>query len=127
MLTPDTLLPICSNKMNIWVEPVSKIYTDNTGHFPIRDRRGNQYILTAYHCESNTILVEPLNNKKSKDRIAAYNSMIHRLTSQGYKFNFQILNNNVRDKHKPVTKEDYNITYQPLTPYTKFTTQIWKR
>ena len=104
MLMPDPLLPICSNKINIGVEPVSKIYIDNTGRFPIRACRGNQYIMTAYHCKSNTILVNPFKTKKNKDHISAYNSIIRCLTSQGYKVNLQILNNKYSAKHKPVNK-----------------------
>ena len=109
MLTPDTLLPICSKKKNIWVKPVSNVYTDITGHFPIRGFSDNKYILTAYHCEYDTFLDNPLNTKKNKDLIAAYNSIIQCLTFQGYKFNLQIINNKVSIKHKPITEEDYNI------------------
>jgi hypothetical protein len=39
-----------SNQVFIKVYPLSRLYTDNTGHFPIRARTGNQYIMIAFHC-----------------------------------------------------------------------------
>ena len=70
-LMSNTLPPICSNKMNILAKPISKIYTDDTGYFPIIDFIDNQYTLTAYHFSSDTILVAPFNTKKEYDSIAA--------------------------------------------------------
>ena len=35
------------------------IYTDQTGHFPTRARRGNQYIMVLAEIDSDSILVEP--------------------------------------------------------------------
>ena len=32
-----------------------KIYTDQTGRFPVMSSRGNKYIIVAYHFDSNTI------------------------------------------------------------------------
>ena len=76
-----------SNEVHLWVEPISKLYTDDTGRFPVRSRSGNQYIMTAYHCDSNTILVAPFKTKKDKDRIAAYNSVMTRLNARGHNVN----------------------------------------
>ena len=36
-----------TNELHIHVEHVSKLYTDDTGRFPVRSRRGNQYIMVA--------------------------------------------------------------------------------
>ena len=32
-----------------------KMYTDQTGRFPVTSSKGNKYILVAYHYESNAI------------------------------------------------------------------------
>ena len=42
------------------VDLTGKIYTDQTGRFPITSRKGNKYILVDYHYDSNTIHEEPL-------------------------------------------------------------------
>ena len=45
-----------SNELHIHVTPISKLYTDDTGRFPIHARSGNLYIIIAYHCDANLIL-----------------------------------------------------------------------
>jgi hypothetical protein len=45
-----------SNEVYIRVYPISKLYTDDTGQFPIKARSGNQYIMIAYHTNGNLIL-----------------------------------------------------------------------
>ena len=69
----ELLPPIEIKEFHIWDHPISKIYTDDCGRFPIRSRSGNEYIMIAYHCDSNTILQAPFVNRKEKHRIRAYN------------------------------------------------------
>ena len=40
---------VCSNEVYILVTPISKLYTDDTGRFPIHSCNGNQYLMIAYH------------------------------------------------------------------------------
>ena len=48
-----------------------KIYTDQTGRFPVTSSKGNKYILVAYHIESNTIHAEPRKTRSGLDITAA--------------------------------------------------------
>ena len=64
-----------TQEIHIWDQPISKLYTDDCGRFPIWSRGGNEYIIIAYHCDSNTILQAPFVNRKDKHRIRAYNSI----------------------------------------------------
>ena len=48
------------NDLHIIVEPISKLYTDDTGRFPSKARSGNQYLMIAFHSDTNAILVAPL-------------------------------------------------------------------
>ena len=48
-----------SNDLHISVQPMSKLYIDDTGQFTVRSWSGNQYIMIAYHCDSNAILAQP--------------------------------------------------------------------
>ena len=70
------------NELCIKVVHKSKLYTDDTGRFPIRSRSGNQYIMIGYH-SSNLILAQPFSSRKDKHRIAAYNAMMERIQAKG--------------------------------------------
>ena len=105
-----------TNEMHIWTEPVSKLYTDDTGRFPIRSRTGNQYIMIAYHCDSNTILQAPFKTKGDKHRIEAYNSIMSRLKARGHKVDLQILDNEVSAEYKRVIEEEWHAKYQLVPP-----------
>ena len=48
--------PIKTKELHILDQTISKLYTDDCGRFPIRSSSGNEYIMIAYHCDSNTIL-----------------------------------------------------------------------
>jgi hypothetical protein len=45
-----------SNKVHIRVVPISKLYTGDTGRFPIKAWSGNQYVMIAYHTNGNLVL-----------------------------------------------------------------------
>ena len=64
---------------------ISKLYTADMGRFPIRSRSGNQYIMLAYHCDSNTIHVQPFHLKGNRHRIAAYNKIMSRINMCGHR------------------------------------------
>ena len=97
------LIPkIQSNKMNIWVDLIRKLYTDDTRSFPIRSHRGNQYIIIAFHCDPNTILQSPFKTKNDKHRIKPYNSIMIWLKSRGQKVNLQILDKGAITYYKQV-------------------------
>ena len=46
-------------ELHTHIEHISKLYTEDTGRSLIRSRSGNQYLMIAYHCDSNAILVAP--------------------------------------------------------------------
>ena len=79
------------NKLHIHVTPNSKLYTDNTGRFPIHARSGNQYIMIAYHCNANLILAEPFSSRKDMHWLLAYDKIMQRLTKNKISVDLQIL------------------------------------
>ena len=89
----ELLPPIQTKELHIWDHPISKLYTDYCGRLPIRSRSGNEYIMIAYHCDSNTILQAPFVNIEYKHRIRAYSSIMQRLTKKGHRVDVQILDN----------------------------------
>ncbi len=60
-----------SNQVFIKVYPLSRLYTDDTGRFPIRARLGNQYIMIAFHADGNLILQQAFKSKSDRHQIAA--------------------------------------------------------
>ena len=55
--SPNKQIPrVPSDELFIQVTPISKLYNDDTGRFPVHARSGNQYIIIAYHCDANLIL-----------------------------------------------------------------------
>ena len=92
--TPVPLLPyILSRNIHIYEYPIRRMYTNDLGCFPIRARSSNQYIVIAFHCNTNTILNSPFKTRGDTHHIAAYNSTMQKLTSRGQKVNLQVLDN----------------------------------
>ena len=70
--SPEEPIPrICSNELFIQVTPISKLYTDDTGRFPIHARSGNQWIMIAFHCNANMILSAPFKSREDMHRLLA--------------------------------------------------------
>ncbi len=52
---PPTTVDLPSHQVFIKVHPLSRLYTDGTGCFPVKARSGNQYVLIAFHAVGNFI------------------------------------------------------------------------
>ena len=59
--------------------PLSTLFTNDLGQFPIRAMSGNQYTMLAYHAAANVILVQPFQTKADHHQIPAYNAIVKRL------------------------------------------------
>ena len=66
------------------VDKTHKIYTDQTGKFPITSSRGNKYILIMYVYDSNAILGSPLKSRSSSQILEAYTKQVEHLTTKAY-------------------------------------------
>ena len=75
------------------VDLSGKIYTDQTGRFPVTSSMGNKYILVAYHFDSNTIHAEPLKTRSGLDLTTAYQKLHSMLTNIGLGPHLHILEN----------------------------------
>ena len=60
-----------------------KIFTDQTGRFPITSSRGYKYIMIAYDYDSNKILADPIKSRASLHIKNAYQTMRKILCSRG--------------------------------------------
>jgi hypothetical protein len=67
---------VASNLVVVTVVPLSRLYTDNTGRFPVWAQSGNQYVMIAFHADGNLILQQAFLTKSDCHRIAAYNAIM---------------------------------------------------
>ena len=82
----------------------------------IQSRSGNEYIMIAYHCDSNKIIQSPFVNRKDKHRIRAYSSIMKKLSDRGHHVEVQILDNEVSSDFKNTIVKDWGATYQLVPP-----------
>jgi hypothetical protein len=55
----------------------SKIFTDQTGPFPRKSSRGNQYIMVLVELDSNYIMIEPMTNRTAGEMVRVYQILIN--------------------------------------------------
>jgi hypothetical protein len=61
----------------LYVYPISKLYTGDTGWFPVQARVGNQYVMIAYHTDGNLILQPAFQIKADIHCIPAFKPSWH--------------------------------------------------
>ena len=105
-----------SQELFIITEPISKLYTDDMGRFPIRSRRGNNFIMLAYHVDTNFILVEPFASRHDRHRLAATDCIMANLTKRGHGVNLQIIDNECSAAYKLQIEEKWGANIQLVPP-----------
>ena len=110
-LYEETTPQVRSNELFLKVTPISKLYTDDTGRFPVCARSGHQYAIIAYHCDANLILAVPFKKRKDTHRLKSYNRIMQRLRDQNLCIELQILDNESIAEYKQVIKEKWKINY----------------
>ncbi len=105
-----------SNQVFIKVYPLSRLYTDYTGCFPIRARSGNQYIMIAFHADGNLILQQAFKSKSDCHQIAASNAIMTCLAVRGLSVDLQFLNNEASAAYKEAITFKWNAKFQLVPP-----------
>ena len=93
---------------------LDKIYTDQTGQFPSRSRKGYNYVMIFYIYDINEIIGEPIKNRSDYELTSTYKRTLYYLVDMGLKPKVHWLDN---EKVPGILKYDKDnmITYQ-LTP-----------
>ena len=99
------------------IESMQKIYTDQTGRFPIALSNGYKYCFVSYAFDANTILVEPIKNRSVGELVRAHNTIIQFLKQKGYKSNMYYLYNEAPQSIKAYDTNN-NIKYQLVPPFS---------
>jgi hypothetical protein len=105
-----------SNQVFVATKPLSKLFTDNTGIFPIQACSSNQYVMIAFHAKGNLILQQAFKSKSGHHCIAAYNTIMMRLAAQGLSVDLQILDNKASAAYKEAITFKWNATFQLVPP-----------
>ena len=108
--------PKSNRELHLWVKPISTLYTDNTGRFPVRSRSRNQYLMVAYHCDTNAILVKPFQTQEDCHRIPAYTRIMIRLKTCGHIIDHQVLDNEASKEYFRHVTNIWTATYQMVPP-----------
>ena len=93
----DPVEPI-EKKQDIFIdvyETKDTMYTDQTGKFPVRYSREQQYQLVAHHLDSNWFLVKMTKKRTEGDLIAARHIILERMKEQGIVPKHQVLDNEI--------------------------------
>ena len=97
-------------------DKVTKAYSDLTGKFPIQSSRGNNYVMVAYHPDSNAILVTALKNRNAQSIVEAWQSLYNRFRKGGATITLWILDNECSsDLKRAFINED--MTWQRVPPH----------
>ena len=114
--TGGTTHPKSTRELHPWVKPINTLYTDDTGRFPVRSRSGNQYLMVAYHCDTNAILIEPFQTREDRHRIPAYTRIMNRLKTRGHSIDHQVLDNKASKEYRRHVTDIWTATYQLVPP-----------
>ena len=95
---------------------LNKLFTDDTGRFPIRARSGNQYLMVAYHYLTNAILIQPFASKADAHRIRAYQTIMTKLKTRNQTVHIHILDNEASAAYRTAITAN-GCTYQLVPPH----------
>ena len=92
-----TLKTHVPNKTNDFFHKIvdfnNTIYTDQTGKFKYKSKRGYHYIFLTYSYDANGILIRLLKSRKASELLSVLQDTHQYLTDRGYKPKHQILDN----------------------------------
>ena len=92
-----------------------KLFSDQTGRFPNKSSRGNQYIMIAYDQDSNAILAQPIKTRSEHELLKAMTAIHKYLKERGLHPKLQILDNECPTLVKQFFKQE-NVSYQLVPP-----------
>ena len=73
--------------------PKEITYGDQTGKFPFKSSRGNEYIMIIYDHDANAILAKAFKTRQAKTLADTWESLYQELTRNGHTTNKFILDN----------------------------------
>ncbi len=101
-----------SNQVFVVTKLLSKLFTEDTGRFPIRACSDNQYVIISFHANGNLILQQAFKSKSDRHRITAYNTIMTCLVACGLSVDLQILYKEASSTYKEAITYKWNATFE---------------
>ena len=98
------------------VELEGKVFTDQTGRFPINSSRGNKYVMVMYDNDTNAILAEAMKSRTQDEMVRAQAHLHGMLTKRGFKPHVQILDNECPAKLEEYLRKQ-QVNFQLVPPH----------
>ena len=76
-------------------DEISTAYTDLTGRFPCKSSSGNEYVMVAYHYDSNLVMGRALKNRKAETITATWQAMQDIFIKAGVSPNAWVMDNEI--------------------------------
>jgi hypothetical protein len=113
---PDIDLGTKTHLVYAVVVDQGQLYTDLTGKFPARSRKGNSYVMLCYIYDCKYVKVVPMKSRSASEWVKAYDSIHQELTVKGFKQKLQTL-----DKEASTALKNFftvnDIAYQLVPPH----------
>jgi hypothetical protein len=93
-----------------------KIYTNQTGRFPVTSSKKHTYVLIIYDFDTSAILTEPLKNRTASEILRAYSTLVIYLRNRGFQPCIHWLDNEASSLLKEYNQTQ-QIAYQLVPPH----------
>ena len=110
--------PIRANEFYTKVITLSgKVYSDQTGRFPVTSSKGNKHILVAYDYDCNAILAYPLKSKTAAAHLEAVKLLHTSLNNKGVHPKLHMMDNECSELVKDYIKNALKIDLLLVPPH----------
>ena len=99
------------------IDLTGKIYSDQTGRFPVQSSRGNKYIMVVYDHDSNAILPKALKSRSAAEHLTAIQEVHQYLNSRGIHPKIHIMDNECSQLVKNYIRQEQKIELMLVPPY----------
>jgi hypothetical protein len=93
-----------------------QLYTDLTGKFPVRSRKGNSYVMVCYVYDCNYVKFIPMRSRYASEWVKAYDHIHQELSVKGFKPKLQTLDNEASAALKNFFTTN-DVEYQLVPPH----------
>ncbi|KAL7531195.1 hypothetical protein ACHAXR_003897, partial [Thalassiosira sp. AJA248-18] len=120
--TQDSMTPVPQSPLNDRTHHVymsitdieGKLYSDQTGRFPITSNRGNCYVIIFYAVDGNYIKSYPIKSRHRSQLLKAYDDVYAFLRIRGYRPQLHKLDNETsHDVESFITEQQAKVQYTP--------------
>jgi len=119
---PDSMEPVPQTPLNDKTHHVymsiaeveGRLYSDQTGRFPITSNRGNCYVVIFYAVDGNYVKSYPIKSRHRSNLLKAYDDVYSYLRVRGYRPQLHKLDNETsKDAEEFIAEQQAKVQYTP--------------